>query len=364
MKTLISHCKTLIKFHFAMLTLLTASHVVNAAESYEPNNTLQDAHPILVNDREKVYSFEYGGDEDWFVFNAKKGTPYDIEFLKDSVGQNVDLAVQIFNVDGEEETGLFDFGFAGERELVSLPSLPNDGLYYIKVINKESQFGIDNHYALKVFIPFGPDNLLLKGAVTDSCTNNGIRNASVSVSLIENNVASIYDEKPTFANGAYSFPLRPGSYSVTVNADGYKSQKQDFSRENIPIDEVVRTDLAFSMQPTNGCGSIPIQVANPADAVAIYNDQTGQLTINDVRIGGGQILAAELQGVGPGQFKLTRTTDLAKPVSLIPAFFNFDTNLADIGRVYAFQQLYAVQLQNIGNNIFVINGTPRVVNVK
>jgi hypothetical protein len=76
-------------FYLRFTFLFSLPFLVFAETSYEPNNTLDDATPLYVNGAIQEHKFDYTGDEDWLVFYAEKGTPYNIEIESDSIAQDV-----------------------------------------------------------------------------------------------------------------------------------------------------------------------------------------------------------------------------------------------------------------------------------
>lgn len=316
---------------------------VCAAENYEPNNTLADARPILVNEPPQTHKFDYLGDEDWLVFYARKGTPYDIQIVSESVGQGVNPALELFNEAGEIEVGLFDFNFTGDGELLAWDA-PANGFYYIRVSNRETDFSADGHYAIKVFLPLAPQNGLVKGRVIDRCAQKGIAKALVMTHV---------DQTFSHSNGEYGIPLDPGTYAVSSYSQGYQEKTS-----SAVVAEVTVTPLEFELMPEVGCSPNNDTTHEPgelelerlkAQSVAVYDETSGLLTIKDVRVGN-EILTASLQAQADFSFKLISTTSLNNAVFNSPAFYDHDTLLADIPQVFAFDRLYSVRLKKISDD--------------
>ena len=73
--------------------------------------------------------------------------------------------------------------------------------------------------------------------------------------------------------------------------------------------------------------------------------------IKDVSVGG-EHYYAELKDHGGYQFVLTKATKLSGPVHSTPANYSVETLLVNIPTVFAFGQLYTVQLKNNGEGVF------------
>jgi hypothetical protein len=97
----------------------------------------------------------------------------------------------------------------------------------------------------------------------------------------------------------------------------------------------------------------PLEVTPPVDqdqAVAFYDDQTGILTISEVRVGD-KAYRVELINLGDFEFELTDVQEIsASEVS--PAYYDVQTQLVNIPNVFAFDTYYQVQLKDEGDNLF------------
>ena len=253
-------------FKCLVLPILCLSPLVYAETTpHEPNNTPADAVFLYVNSGAQTYKFDYSGDEDWFVFYAKKGVPYDIEIPTKSVGKGINPAIELYNNKGSVEVGLFDFNFSGEGELLSLHSLPKDGFYYLRITNLQKTFSIDGHYDLKVYQPFLFNNLVVKGRVIDQCTQQGLDNVAIDTAGDPGNVTR---------KGVFALNLQLGStHSVTANLEGYTQQsKMVFSEKKDQNQELsTNTDLQFELTPTVGCQTPDPVPYNPSNGTEPNN---------------------------------------------------------------------------------------------
>ncbi len=309
--------------------------------NFEPNNDAETAQPILINDRPQQHYFNYQGDEDWFVFYAQKGMPYDIQILNGSVGAGINPAFEIYNSKGELEIATFDFGFSGEGELFSWTTPPQSDFYYIRVFNQETSFSTDAGYQIKIFLPFAHQYGLVKGKVLDNCNQQGISKANISV----NTNYSILSHK----DGSFGLELSPGEYELLVQGTNYTATTQTAT-----VTEFTATPLDFILNPLSEC-SEPVEtpIANPDEAVAVYDTDTEMLTVRDVRVGDG-IMSAELKNIGNFQFQLISTAETV-PGTEAPAYYDSQTLKAQFPKVFAFDTYYRLELKNVGDWLFVID---------
>lgn len=325
-----------------------------ATTDSEPNNVLADAYPVLVNAGAKTYQFDYTKDEDWYVFYAKKSRTYNIEIIDNAHGVATDVELNLYNANGDPEIEDFnfdtDFGRKGQGELLDWQA-PKEGYYYLKVTNRVKKFSTEARYTLKVFEPLAPQYLFIEGKVVDQCTRKGLAKALI--------VSSSADQELTAKSGEFGMALNPGSYNLTASLSGYQDQVLSLTETRLLQDTLV-VPMTFSLMPRSGCNqATPAATpANPAEAVAEFNANTGLLVVKDVRIGDRDLIAAELQAVSSNTFKLTKVTLLPGPLFAAPTFFDFTTGRAKIPRVYFNGLLFAVNLIDQGNGIFAIDGAP------
>jgi len=331
-------------YKYITCALLTLSFVAFAETNYEPNNTFDTARPVIVNDPAQVHKFDYAGDEDWLVFYAQESIPYDIKIEVDSDGQGINPALSLYDENGGLKAE-FDFNFLGEGELLSW-NAPVSGFYFIKVSNQAAQFSTDAHYKVLVYLPFAPQNGKIKGKVLDQCTQRGIARAAL-----------ITDVRQVFSHfrgefiGEYNIVLTPREYTVNARAEGYQEQFL-----TAVVEEVTITPLEFQLMPEGGCipqpDPVPLTVAEiellQEQSVAVFDEASGILTIKDIRVGA-EVIAASLKKRPDFSFELISTSALASGVFSHPAFYDYDTLLADIPQVFAFDELYAVSLKKRSN---------------
>lgn len=337
-----------ITFHFVYSFLLFLPLIALAKEiSYEPNNTLEDAVPIDVDWEIQEHKFDYAGDEDWLVFYAQKRTLYNIKI--DSVAEEVNPALTLFDENDVIVGVKHDINFTGKFELLAWEA-PTDGFYYIRVSNEEPIFSANGHYTIEIFLPLEPIKGRVKGEVIDQCTQKKL--GTVKISAKDELVNTVNRFKLSHKNGGYSIPLLPGDYTITANFPGYQNTVLP-----ITIEEAKSTPLQIELQPEGGCSIIidprPDLEILRQQAVGIFDEQSGLLTLKEVQVGN-QIYTASLQKQADFSFKLTSVTLTNFTVLLNPAFYNPESSLLDIPKVFAFDQLYEVQLKQISDEFFTL----------
>ena len=335
-------------FYLRFAFLFSLPLIVFAKTSYEPNNTIDDATPLYVNGATQEHKFDYTGDQDWLVFYAEKGTPYNIEIESDSIAQNVNPALTLYNSKGEIEVNLFDINFSGEGELLDWDA-HDEGFYYIRVTNEEPEFSVTGQYKIKIFLPFAPLKGQVSGEIIDQCTKKVLGEVKMSAENILANAAIKHISNHN--NGGYSIPLNPGDYNITARRIGYKEKSL-----TVTVEETLKTPLRFELLPEEGCTATPNEFLPDPEvlkqqAVGIFNESSGILTIKEVRVGN-EIYTASLKKQADFSFKLVSASLISHSIINSPAFFNHDSLLVEIPKVFAFDKLFAVQLKSVTAELY------------
>ena len=138
-------------------------------------------------------------------------------------------------------------------------------------------------------------------------------------------------------------PLNPGRYRITARSSGYQHKALA-----VTVAEALSAPLQFELLPEGDCsiveGPMPDLEKLRQQAVGVYDEVSGILIIKDIRIGDG-IITASLQAQADFSFKLITVESLNSGVFNKPAFYDFDTLLAEIPTVFAFKKLWNVQLK-------------------
>ena len=355
--------------------LLSLEDGTEVESEVEPNNSPNDAEGIRSNEY-KINQFNYLGDEDWLIFYSSPFEVYSIRAYQenpDIAGQKIHLALEIYNESGEVVVGLLNS--------ISHPTLTLAyGAYYIRVTSAETTFNPVGSY--KIIVNGHPTRFFvnslgtIQGKVIDSCTKIGIKDV-----IIENS-STKQSTKSFGKNGIFGMSTYPGIHiPITISHKGYKAQE-----DIINIGEDCRgcngkhVDLGtIQLVPIESCNNPPINIFTSENAVgfipgpdffsdiehieieslkqqaiAVYDDVTGILTIKEVKVGN-DIFEAILKENQYSIFTLVSAVPLSKGLSSNPAIFNFDTKLAEIPDVFYLNQLYSMQLRQLpSGNTFII----------
>ena len=142
-------------------------------------------------------------------------------------------------------------------------------------------------------------------------------------------------------DGQTGASLTIASFQFT-DSGGYQAIVQQ------PRAEFITQPTFLTVTPRGG-----LEVTPPVDqdqAVAFYDDQTGILTISEVRVGD-KAYRVESINLGDFEFELTDVQEIsASEVS--PAYYDVQTQLVNIPNVFAFDTYYQVQLKDEGDNLF------------
>ncbi|MCK5829935.1 MAG: hypothetical protein KAH20_06490 [Methylococcales bacterium] len=311
---------------------------------YEPNNSFEDAKSIFVNFEGQTHKFDYAGDEDWLKFYAEKDRTYTINLNLESVGEGVNPAIELYNADNEVEAQLVDLNETGKGEILKWQAMTK-GYYYIRVVNKETQFTIKSHYKISVI-----DTLFLfsvqgavQGKVINQCTQKG-----VTAEIVTHGNQSI-----SLNTGEYGLGLSPGTYTLTARATNLQAKSKSITmEEGGVIEENFELSPEAGCSTTSGGGTTTIPTEDETEqlkqAVATYDQSTGILTVKDVRVGD-DILNVKLQRHPDSSFLLTTVDHLSQGVSRRPAFYNHDSLLADIPELFFVDRLFQVKLRRLNN---------------
>ena len=313
----------------------------------EPNDTEQQATPILINDTPLIHLLTTNN-VDWYEFLTKKGLNYTIEIPVESIGKAINPAIQIFDNNGSPITELLTQTTTAKGISVTIKAT-SSGIYRIRVtgmppLARSADAG-DSTYSIRVFLTDAPQRGLVKGKVLEACNQNGINNAEVSAVL--NNLVS--DSTLSFKTGEFGLLLNPATYQINSSASNFIGY--GLSTEVVQTSE---SNLDFYLAPVSTCQNQaapgPDLVKQEQDAVAVYNSATGLLIVRDA-LAGGSVYYAELQNTQDYRFQLLKAIVIPGAIHAEPATYNYDTLLADLPTVFALGRTWKVQLR-YSNGLF------------
>jgi len=217
------------------LTVLAAA----APDSYEPDDTVAAAYPILLNDQDpihtqipgydwkQVHNFHQANDQDWVIYYAhSRAAVYKIEVL--SPGPNCDAVIDVFSADDlNTPIRTRDDRPAGQAEYLEW-EVSKDGLYYIRIRPYNGAVhGEGTDYELVLSIPEGTFVGFVYGTVmptvrTIITTDGG-------------------GEAVSLPNGYFAMPHLAGTdFLLTAQADGFPKYSQ-----TIEVNEIGSTQLSI-----------------------------------------------------------------------------------------------------------------------
>ena len=204
-----------------MAILLCMAVVIRPAfaidpDEYEVDDTYSQASVIDIdNTAAQSHNFHYSRDQDWTMFYGLSGTVYSIK--TSNVGSNCDNDLAVYDSDGTTLLYESNDKGKGEGELLEFTST-RDGIYYVKVYECYGDYGENTEYDLRVYRPYAPTlDGFLEGTVQGPA---GVIPYAVVVTDGGGSAVS----RPE--SGAYSIFHSEGTYTVTVEADGYNSASQ------------------------------------------------------------------------------------------------------------------------------------------
>ena len=318
----------------------------------EPNDTPEQATPILVNDAPLIHLLT-PENVDWYVFYAQKDLNYTVEIPIDSVGKAINPALQLYDNHYQP---------LSERVTQTNTSVgvrlagkaPYTGFYHIQVTNAPpfSRAGDrqDYSYRLRVFLTDAPQQGIIKGKVVDACGQSGINQATVTAMLGGKVSGSTF----SFKNGEFGLLLNPNTYNIESAAQSFFSYAQ-----TSVVDQTSEQTLDFYLSPVASCSNTAGLVVEEntiqqeQDAVAVYDSATGVLTVRDV-VAGGNIYYAELQNMDNFRFQLLKAFTLPGTIHAYPAEYRTDSLLASLPTVFALGKTWKVQLK-YQDGLFVLD---------
>ncbi len=183
-------------------------------DSYEEDDSYDKASVIILNDTEpQSHNFHDYGDEDWVMFYGVAGQIYTIEVS--NPGSYCDPVIELYDSDSMTMLHQEDRRWYGEDESLDR-TIEKDGIYYVKISHAyPDNFGENTEYELSVYNPRGAEAGFIQGEVTDSVTGEPIAMAILKTDM---DVTAI-----SLPNGYYLMSHPEGTFTITVEADGYKT---------------------------------------------------------------------------------------------------------------------------------------------
>ncbi len=221
-----------------VLLLISGSLSVFAASAdrYEDDNIFSNATLIEINGTLQEHTIHARTDEDWLKFEAQRGYGYQI--TTDNVGFDIDIALELYETDGNTLEKAKNRGFEGEGEQIDYVA-QSEGIYYIKV-RHTGFFGDSTGYSIRVneisptLKPIEPSNSLTAGESSEiifelviEAFNKPIEGKKILLNLTpptaENNARLSVNENNTDNKGQVSTvltaPSQVGTYTITATLE-------------------------------------------------------------------------------------------------------------------------------------------------
>jgi hypothetical protein len=204
------------------------SSAVSAADAFEPNDAMSQATLLVVgNPNPQPHTLDPDKDVDWFRFNAQFFEVYDIRTL--GLGATVDLAIEVFDENGDRVGEVEDSGFKGEAEAFSFRA-PSTGTFYLKVYDYYCINGGDGcaaprgdeaAYSILIFIPVGAVGGADLAIVHESATEGVVGTPfSLGIEVTNNGGQEEDDTADNLLILTYSEPQLPKPASLPEGCEG------------------------------------------------------------------------------------------------------------------------------------------------
>ena len=123
------------------------STAISNGDSFEPDDSCNQAQPIQLNGAAQQHSFHQYEDSDWIWFDAQSGTTYTVQ--TGNTGLNADTVLELYGQCGQPPDVSEDNAFGPGVTLTF--SAPTTGRYYIRILqNDGSIYGEGTEYDLSV----------------------------------------------------------------------------------------------------------------------------------------------------------------------------------------------------------------------
>ncbi len=220
-------------------------------DQYEADDVIGNANYISLNAfNEQLHNFHKPDDIDWVYFHAVTGEMAAIEVEAFDLGEDAEPIITLYDSDGLTQLRHENHTFAPDpyspSERVNLFSFRpvKDGIYYLKIENKNNKSGVHSHYRFRIYRPTGPQMGFIDGIITNKETGNFVGGALLTTAA--SSAVSSYE-----AEGYYFLLCPAGTFTVTVEKTGYETYKQD-----LEIGEAERVALSIALTPAYAYNSL------------------------------------------------------------------------------------------------------------
>jgi hypothetical protein len=181
-------------------------------DQYEPNNVFDTAYATSAN-AEKLTGITLWpvGDVDFFKFNGKKGSTYQV--YTTDVAAGLDTFMKLYDPDGDKLAENDDVDVANTRSQVEFTAKEN-GFYFAKITNKDPTDPTNKQYSFGVneIVPSTPTPTATRIGQLDTCEpNNSLDTAClIGDGAVKASMNFIPPEGTGTDNDYYRLPVKPG----------------------------------------------------------------------------------------------------------------------------------------------------------
>jgi hypothetical protein len=213
----------LIYFFFFFLPAFTFAQT---PDSFEDDDTFEQAKYIVIDASAQPHNFHDSGDEDWIKFYGISGFTYEIS--AENPGTYCNVVIELYDSD-HNEIMKENFGIAGEIEQMIWKCL-QDAFYYVKYSNcdpdpkKSCDLGIYGEnitYGIGIIGVIGPSSSMFTSvSLIDAGTGSQIQNSAIAMILYDSKVTALYN--PTNNTYTMSHPQALSLCIIKIEAPGYQ----------------------------------------------------------------------------------------------------------------------------------------------
>jgi hypothetical protein len=214
------------------------------ADSSEPDSAYDSSVSVQVG-KTVSHNFHEPGDTDWMKFLAISGRTYTVRTK--NPGASCDTVIGLYKKDNVPLKGPVNDRGAGQEELFNW-TCPETGIYYVKIGSMNPEiFGKNVSYDSEIYQASAAVTGTVSGVITD---NYG---KAVSGAKVFTSVSGDLSTE----NGAFSITHPTGTYTLTVEADGYLSSEVSvtINENQIVTENIVLTKIYVYKGDVNGDGN-------------------------------------------------------------------------------------------------------------
>lgn len=229
--------RTCILFVFILALVLKSDLIMAAADIYEDDDAMENAHPIVINKQEpQERTIHDEGDSDWVKFYGISGESYAFRVTvakEDPAESEMYAYIGLYNAEGVLLDEEFPIGLLhpNEKETLTWPCI-EDGFYFVEIRNKASTlYGENCNYRLTAFDP-SLANYPSFASCTGAITWKGIPQLNAIIKAKHAVEEALKGAGLTSGNGGYGLEMPGGDYDMEVIVGNCKLTTQFRLEEN------------------------------------------------------------------------------------------------------------------------------------